>query len=130
MSKATVSITYEKWALLSERDITFLKALGAILLPESAPREPKEKVVPLPEYYVTINFFCKLCKSEHIKHYHMQEQKGGYLKSLEIAELPAGEISKTRSERVPTCPHCRKELMCYEPEELISKLMKLSNLVG
>ena len=124
------TLKYEEWALLSERDILLLKALGIVMLSEVTHREPKQKVIPLPSYYLTITFNCNLCNSEYTRHFHMQTQKSGYLASIEVPELPEGVVAKTKKDRVSTCPHCRKELMCYDPDILVGKLMKLSNRLG
>ena len=127
----TRSLPYETWAVLPERDILLLKALGVVMLPERQARTPKEKVEPLPEYHLTVDFKCKLCNSEYQRFFHMQGQKDGSLRSAEVEHIPTCVASKKqRVETVPTCKCCEEVLALRDNADLVSKCMKLASRLG
>ena len=128
---STRSLPYETWAMLPERDILLLKALGIVMLPERQVRTPKEKVIFIPEYHLTIDFKCKLCNSEYQRFFHMQSQKDGSLSSVEVEYIPIlVTVKKQRVETVPTCKHCEEVLALRDNADLVAKCMKLANRLG
>jgi hypothetical protein len=130
-------IPWEKWNLLCESEISFLKQMGFELSPEKKGKEKKVKftcsdiahaVAPKPHLHRTI-ITCDFCKVKDVFYFDMRK-KGNSLYGERISEERYADLryngkmeASVASNRAVTCEHCLEMLGKKDKKELITLVL-------
>ena len=119
------TVSLKKWDQLSEMQQKIMEEIGVKPKKSLAPKTPK--AFKMVEYYLKVKIYCQLCRATTTEYYYMNLLKGDSNNPFLHGKSVEFDLEQEYQLAVyvrPTCRQCSTELLTWEKEKLVKKLME------